>query len=168
MELKINNVGSIVTTTLITGYELEVRKIGRAAATSNGQKYLPIYLIGPYRLATVTGGLLVAFIWTIFPYPISEHSILRQSLGGALYLLANYYSIIHETVQARVRNDEGDPDDKQSPGHRLSKMRLKVFAKQIQLLTSLKTYSSFVKWEIPIGGKFPKKQYDALIASTEQ
>ncbi|TID19071.1 MFS transporter [Venturia nashicola] len=158
---------SIVTTTLIVGYELEVRKIGQAAATSNGQTFYPIYILGPYRLATVAAGLLVAFIWTIFPYPISEHSILRQSLGGALYLLANYYSIIHETVQSRVRNDEGDPDDKQSPGHRLSKMRLKVFAKQMQILTSLKTYSSFVRWEIPIGGKFPKQQYDALITSTE-
>ncbi|QDS77146.1 hypothetical protein FKW77_001332 [Venturia effusa] len=158
---------SIVTTTLIVGYELEVRKIGRAAATSNGQTFYPVYILGPYRLAAVAGGLLVAFIWTVFPYPISEHSILRQSLGGALYLLANYYSIIHETVQARVRNDEGDPEDKQSPGHRLSKMRLKVFAKQMQILTSLKTYSNFIQWEIPIGGKFPKQQYDALITSTE-
>ncbi|KAE9984928.1 hypothetical protein EG328_008126 [Venturia inaequalis] len=158
---------SIVTTTLIVGYELEVRKIGQAAATSNGQTFYPIYILGPYRLAAVAAGLFVAFIWTIFPYPISEHSILRKSLGGAVYLLANYYSIIHETVQARVRNDEGDPEDKQSPGHRLSKMRLKVFAKQMQILTSLKTYSNFVQWEIPIGGKFPKQQYDALITATE-
>lgn len=163
-----DNYNSIVTTTLIVGYELEVRKIGQAAATSNGQTYYPIYILGPYRLATVAAGLLVAFIWTIFPYPISEHSILRQSLGGALYLLANYYSIIHETVQSRVRNDAGDLENKQSPGHRLSKMRMKVFAKQMQLLTALKTYSNFIKWEIPIGGKFPKKQYDALIISTEQ
>jgi hypothetical protein len=147
---------------------LEVRKIGEALATSNGQRYLPIFTLGPYRLATVSGGLFIAFFWTIFPYPISEHSQLRQSLGGALYLLANYYSIIHETVQSRIRNDEGDLEDKQSPGHRMAKMRVKVFSKQMLVITSLKTYCNFLKWEIPIGGKFPKKNYDALILSVEQ
>jgi len=159
---------SIVTTTLIVGYELEVRKIGTKLATSNGQRYLPIFTLAPYRLAAVTAGIFVAFIWTIFPYPISEHSQLRQSLGGALYLLANYYSIVHETVQARVRNNEGDPADKESPGQRLSKMRVKVYSKLNLVLNSLKTYSKFIGWEIPIGGKFPKKQYASLIMSTER
>ena len=50
---------SIVTDVLIIGYTLEVEKIGERVATSNGQEYLPIYQIGPYRLATVCAGLLV-------------------------------------------------------------------------------------------------------------
>jgi hypothetical protein len=158
---------SIVTTTLIIGYELEVRKIGEALATSNGQSYLPITLIGPYRLATVAGGLLVAFIWTIFPFPISEHSQLRQNVGGALYLLANYYSIIHETVQTRLRKEEGSPDSPDDPGQLLAKVRQKVYSKQMLLLNSLKAYSGFLKWEIPVGGKFPKKQYASLVLSIE-
>ena len=53
---------SIVTNVLIIGYTLEVEKIGREVATSNGQEYLPIYEIGPYRLATVVGGLLVSSV----------------------------------------------------------------------------------------------------------
>jgi hypothetical protein len=158
---------SIVTTTLIIGYELEVRKLGVAVASSNGQKYLPITTLGPYRLATVAGGLLVAFIWTIFPYPISEHSQLRQNLGGALYLLANYYSIIHETVQTRLRREEGNPDTPDDPGQLLSKVRIKVYSKQMLLLNGLKAYAGFLKWEIPIGGRFPKKQYDICIQSIE-
>ncbi|KAF2466093.1 uncharacterized protein BDR25DRAFT_237792 [Lindgomyces ingoldianus] len=155
---------SVVTATLIVGYELEVRKIGRQLATSNGQPYYAIYLLAPYRLATVVGGLAVAFIWTFFPYPISEHSALRQTLGGALYLSANFYSIVHEMVMARIRGEEGiASDDDTSPVAKLSKTRNKVFAKQMLLLQSLNTYSDFVKWEFPLGGKFPKKEYDTII-----
>jgi hypothetical protein len=75
---------TVVTATLIVGYELEVRKLGKTLAESNGQPAYPIYQLAPYRLATVAGGLAVAFIWTFFPFPISEHSAMRQKLGGAL------------------------------------------------------------------------------------
>lgn len=51
---------SLVTCILIIGYELQVRKIGVAVATSNGQPAYPLYELAPYRLATVAGGLLVA------------------------------------------------------------------------------------------------------------
>jgi hypothetical protein len=159
---------SIVTTTMIIGYELQVRKLGEAVATSNGQPYYPIYLLAPYRLATVSGGVAVAFIWTFFPYPISEHSVLRQSLGASLYLLANYYSIIHETLDARMRGDEGDITLKSSAGRKLEKARHKVFSKQMLMLNGLRTYSEFLRWEVPIGGKFPKEQYDSIIVSVEK
>ena len=61
---------SLVTAVVIIGYELQVKKIGVAASTKNGQPAYPTYVLAPYRLATVVGGLLVAFIWTIFPYPV--------------------------------------------------------------------------------------------------
>jgi hypothetical protein len=163
INLVIIGVISVVTTTLIVGYELEVKKIGRQRAESNGQPYYPIYELGPYRLATVAGGLVVAFIWTFFPYPISEHSALRQKLGGALYLAANFYSIIHETVMARIRDDEGDTSDSNSPGYQLAKARNKVFAKQMLQIQGLRMHSAFVKWEVPLGGKFPKEDYDEII-----
>ena len=51
---------SMVTTVLIVGYELQVRVIGVEAATSNGQPAYPLYILAPYRLATVTCGILVA------------------------------------------------------------------------------------------------------------
>lgn len=159
---------SIVTTTLTIGYELEVRKLGIKVATSNGQSYLPIYELAPYRLATVAGGLLVAFIWTIIPYPITEHSALREDLAKSIYLVANFYSVIHETVNARIRRDEGDLSDKMGPGYRLQKARLKVFSKTSLVITSLKQHLNFLKWEIPIGGKFPKKQYAEIIDYVER
>lgn len=63
---------SSITSVLIVGYELQVRKIGVQVAISNFQLYYPIYELAPYRLACVAGGLFVAFIWTIFPVS-AEH-----------------------------------------------------------------------------------------------
>ena len=100
--------------------------------------------------------------------PISEHSALRQTLGATLYLAANFYSIVHETVLVRIRGDEGEVEDKSSPGSKLRKTRDTVFAKQMLLLESLKTYNSFLKWEVPLGGKFPKKEYDSIIKSVQK
>ena len=88
---------TIVTIALTIGYELEGRKIGHAKLGTSGGTYLDILHFGPVRLATVLVGITVAFFWTIFPYPISEHSAMRRDLGGAIYLLADFYSIIHET-----------------------------------------------------------------------
>jgi hypothetical protein len=104
----------------------------------------------------------------MFPFPITEHSLLRQNAGGALYLLANYYSVVHESVQARIKNVEGDPNNKNSLGARLKKIRAKVFTKQLLMLTNLRSHSAFQKFEIPIGGKFPKRQYDKLIESVSR
>lgn len=158
----------IVSTSMIIGYELQVRKVGEAVATSNGQPYYPIYLLAPYRLATVSGGIAVAFFWTFFPYPISEHSVLRKCLGSSLYLLANYYSIIHETVTARMRGEEGDLTIKGSTSRRLEKARNKIFSKQMLMLNGLREYSGFLRWEVPIGGRFPKKRYDSIITCVEK
>jgi len=115
----------------------------------------------------VAGGIFVAYIWTIFPYPISEHSELRKNLGATLYLLANFYSVVHETVKARIRGDEGDMDSKTSPGRRLQKARMEVFTKASQLITSLKMSSSFSRWQISMGGRFPKETYDKIIVLVE-
>ncbi|KAF2138664.1 uncharacterized protein K452DRAFT_233796 [Aplosporella prunicola CBS 121167] len=158
---------STVTLTMIIGYELEVRKIGKAVASTNGQPFYPIYLLAPYRLAAVSGGLAVAFIWTFFPFPLSEHSQLRNKLGASLYLLARYYSVVHETFRVRIRGAEGDMALKKSPGRRMQKARFKIYTKQIMLLTNLRTISDFQKWEVPIGGKFPREKYNNLIGCVE-
>lgn len=148
---RIIQVGMIfsVTNTLIIGYELQVKKIGIAVSESNGQVYYPIYILGAYRAAMVAAGLSVAFIWTIFPYPISERSQLRQNLGSSLYLLANYFSVVQETVRARIlSNDIIDLDQADSPARKLEKMRLTVFSKSVLVLQGLRANSAFVKVNI--------------------
>lgn len=154
---------SQVTMAIIIGYGLQVRQIGIEIATSNGQAYHPIYELGPIRLATVCAGLFVAWIWTVFPYPISEHNQIRKSLSGSLYLLANYYSVTRETVRLRLRNEQGDMTLKDSPGRKLEKARTKLYSKANLAIAGLRTQSGFLKFDIPIGGKFPQEKYQEII-----
>ena len=159
---------SMVTSILILGYELQVGKLGLKLSTSNGQPYYPIYELAPYRLATVVGGLFVAFIWTYFPYPVTTHTTLRKDLGGTLYLLANYYSCVHSTVDMRIKTGKtADPTQKKSPIYRLDKARRKVFTKVVIMLNKLREHSEYTKFEPTFGGKFPKKTYDELIQAMQ-
>jgi hypothetical protein len=57
-----------VTVTIVIGYELQVKNIGETVATSNDQKYYPIYLLAPYRAAVCIGGIGVALIITNLPF----------------------------------------------------------------------------------------------------
>ncbi|QIW95000.1 hypothetical protein AMS68_000518 [Peltaster fructicola] len=150
-----------ITVTLIVGYSLQTLKIGEAAAQISGQQYFPVYELGPVRLATVLGGLFVAWIWTVFPYPVTEHQEQKASLGHTLYLLAHYYSAMHETVQARLRGL-----DVQDSGFRLNsvleKTRRNIWMKCNALLAGLRLRTVVMKYDIPFGGKFPRKQYEDI------
>lgn len=107
--------------------------------------------------------MFVAFIWTFFPYPLTARSQLRQDLGVSLYLLANFYSIVHTTIGLRINGHEGDMESKESPGRKLQKARSKVYVKELALLAGLRQHSAFTAWEPTFGGKFPKQQYDTII-----
>jgi hypothetical protein len=122
-----------------------------------------IYLLAPYRLATVAGGCLVAFIWTIFPSPITERTWLRRDLAAAMYLLGHYFTAINETLKARLHDTGGDPDIKTSPAHRLHKTRRKLFGKLLLLLPSLQQHAQFQRFEPTLGGRFPREAYLDII-----
>lgn len=132
---------------------------------SNGQPAYSTYLLAPYRLAVVCGGLFVAYFWTIFPYPISESTLLRKDVGASLYLLANLYSVVHETVRSRVQKIDGDSTVKGTRGYHLEKARRQVFAKLVSLLTTLQQNSAFSKMQLRVGGRFPREEYDGLLES---
>ncbi|EEA25268.1 hypothetical protein TMatcc_006510 [Talaromyces marneffei ATCC 18224] len=153
----------LLTIIVIIASEMEVVKFGEQAVKAGGQPYYPTHLLAVYRLAVVLGGVVVAFIWTIFPYPISDHSVLRQNLGASLYLLAKYYSLTHETLLARARGDEGDMTLKSSAGRRLEKARHRAYAKQSIAINGLRSYADSLKWEIQVGGRFPRDQYERII-----
>ncbi|OQU98700.1 hypothetical protein CLAIMM_04444 [Cladophialophora immunda] len=162
------SVGAIlfnVTNLLIVGYELEVTKLGKETVASNGQPYYPIYLLAPYRLATVLTGTFVAFIWSYFPFPMTTHGKLRRDLGAGLYLLATYYATVHSTVEMRLRDDILDPRIKKSPAYRVEKARNKAFAKTGIQISKLHLLAS--EWEPTIGGRFPKETYHDIIASMQ-
>ncbi|EXJ84277.1 hypothetical protein A1O3_04944 [Capronia epimyces CBS 606.96] len=160
---------SAVTVILIVGYELQDRKIGTKLLTSNGQEYYRIYLLAPYRLASVVAGIVVAFIWTYFPYPITTHATLRKDLGATLYLMANYYSITHSTVETKLRHGSlARQNDKSCPMRKLDKAREKVYEKIMVMMNRLREHSAFTVYEPTFGGKFPKQAYDELIGHMQK
>jgi hypothetical protein len=124
--------------------------------------------LAPYRLLTVGGGCLVAYIWTIFPVPITEGSVLRRDLGASLFLLARYITSVTSSVDQRLHEQEGDTSLKSSPGRRLEKIRLGVLAKEIVLLNSMRQNLAFMAFEPRLGGDFPKKTYEALISEVQK
>lgn len=159
---------SSITVVLIVGYELQVHKIGLARATSNGQEYYPIALLAVYRLASVCAGLFSAFFWTYFPFPITTHGALRKDVGSALYILANYYSCVHTTLDARLHLGPSIVDlPKNHPVRQLDAIRIKVFGKVLLMLNRVHTHAKFIRFEPPFGGRFPKQAYADLVSSIE-
>ncbi|OQO12602.1 hypothetical protein B0A48_02064 [Cryoendolithus antarcticus] len=159
---------SIVTSVLIIGYELQTKAIGIAASESNGQPFYPTYLLAPYRLATVAAGLLVAWVWTIFPYPVSENSELRKDLGASMYLLANFATLAREMIKSRLKDGTGDETVKGTHGYRLEKSRNEVFTKNLMLLNEMRMNSAFSKFNFSVGGKFPHEEYQAIIECVQR
>ncbi|KAL7944133.1 hypothetical protein V8C42DRAFT_353954 [Trichoderma barbatum] len=143
---------TIITQIVIIGYELQVQQIGKTVATSTGQPYYPIYLLGPYRLAVVAAGCLVAFIWTIFPCPLADRTRLRQDLSATIYLLANYFS-----------DTGGNMNSKASPTYVLFNARRKIFGKIVRLMFSMKSHIEWQRWELSMGGRFPIETYREMM-----
>ncbi|GKT77484.1 MFS transporter protein [Colletotrichum tofieldiae] len=154
---------TIITQVLIIGYELQVQKIGEAAAAATGQPYYPTYLLAPYRLACVAAGCAVAFIWTIFPAPMTDRRWLRRDLSASLYLLANYFSVVTETIKATMEETHGDIKKPGTPAHKMEKERRRILGKLLLLLPSLDSHAHWQKWEPDIGGKFPRATYEDII-----
>lgn len=122
-----------------------------------------IYELAPYRLAIVAAGCIVAFVWTIFPSPLTDRTWLRRDLAATLYLLANYFSVINETLKSKLKGTGGDRNVKGTPAHHLAKHRVRLFGKLMMLLPSLKQHADFQRWEPTIGGKFPRELYEDII-----
>ncbi|KAL8391772.1 hypothetical protein RB595_002109 [Gaeumannomyces hyphopodioides] len=172
----------IFTQVLIIGYELQVGVIGIRASEALGTIYYPTYLLAPYRVAAVAGGCLVAFFWTVFPSPLTDRTWLRRDLSATLYLLANYFSAISQTIRVQLDEEEAQKQWKQpqqlleeeteqpppqlevaSPAHHLAKVRHKIFGKLMLLLPSLESHSDWQSWEPTIGGRFPREVYDDIL-----
>jgi Fusaric acid resistance protein-like/Putative ER transporter, 6TM, N-terminal/Aromatic acid exporter family member 2 len=159
---------TLITRSIITGYALQTQKTGVQAPPATDSNHYPIYLIAPYRLACTVVGVFVAFVWTVFPSPVTSRSVLRKKLGQSLFLLASYYSAMHATVAMWVSGTQGDvKNDKHSAGRRLEKARNKIFAKELVVLASLREHSTFSKYEPSVGGEFPQELYDKIIAETD-
>ncbi|PTB50194.1 hypothetical protein M431DRAFT_95903 [Trichoderma harzianum CBS 226.95] len=159
---------ALIASIVMIANELQVRKLGEAAVLASGQAVYAPYIIFPYRLAFVTLGVVTGYFWTIFPYPLSEHSELRENMAKTMYGLAGYYMCIQQTVLAHLHGNFGDIKDKRSPGFHLQAARRRIFHKYQALSTSTKTGYQFLDWEFGLGGRFPKQTYGEMISILER
>ncbi|KAL6697602.1 hypothetical protein J3F84DRAFT_369427 [Trichoderma pleuroticola] len=159
---------ALIASIVMIANELQVRKLGEAAVLASGQAVYAPYIIFPYRLAFVTLGVITGYFWTIFPYPLSEHSELRENMAKTMYGLAGYYMCIQQTVLAHLHGNFGDIQDKTSPGFHLQAARRRIFHKYQALSTHTKTCFEFLDWEFGLGGRFPKQTYGEMISILER
>lgn len=125
------------------------------------------YLLAPYRVACVAGGSFVAFIWTIFPSPLTDRTWLRRDLSATIYILANYFGVLSTTIRSNVNGTAGDVNTPGTPAHHLFKVGRKIYGKVMLLISSMSQHSEWQKWEPTIGGKFPREAYgDIIMRST--
>ncbi|CAZ85468.1 unnamed protein product [Tuber melanosporum] len=154
---------ALVTHIIIVCYELQVRKIGNEVSARGGQPVLSINEIGPHRLLVTIGGLCVAMIFTIFPYPTTTRSLIRTSVSSSLFLLARTYSITLSLLQLRIHGTAGDESDKNSPGRRYEKARVKLLTESFLANDSLRSQIEFTGYEPSLRGRFPREQYDGVL-----
>ena len=86
-------------------------------------------------------------------------------MGETLYLLGNYYSVVHYTIRARLDSSGGDPHDKKSPHALLERARTKLLGKLLAMDAELQGNLSFIPLEFTFGGKFPMHEYKGLVKS---
>lgn len=77
--------------------------------------------------------------------------------------MASFYSVVHETVTIRVQGTGGDPNVKGTHAYNLEKARYAMFSKQIMLINQLTMNSAFSKFQIQLGGRFPREEYDEYV-----
>ena len=165
-----------VTLTLLVGYELESERIGEAAVTAMGQPYYPPYLlswrnllaVSPYSMADtfsctdtmqILAGVGIGFFWTIFPYPVLESHELTTQIGDTLFTLANLHMKTHMAVYFNVSGTQTND----VPDYNCKETRSAMETRLIRQLNNVRALLANTKYEVRIGGHFPRETYAAII-----
>lgn len=154
---------SAVTPIIGVGYVLNVQKLGAAYLGEFDTPAYPIYQVAGYRLVNVVAGLFVAYIWTFVPYPLTEHSVIRQSMGACIFLLAQYNAIVSKTL---LTSDRLEFDEETTAN--LRQIRLETLQQTQKHLAKLKTLSAYVKWVFSIGEELRLEELKEVIDILDQ
>ena len=152
------------TRVLSIGYLTQVNKIGVDAATASGVIYYKPYAVCAMRVACVLWGTGVSIFWTYLPFPITARSLMRKHLATSMHLIANYNTVVHGTVRARLTRTEGDINDQHNQAYALSRARRAMFNKIMVLNASVRHSLYLQKYEPTLGGKFPVAIYKDILA----
>lgn len=100
----------------------------------------------------------------MFPYPITSRSQVRKLLGRGLFILANFYSCMHTTIEVWI---DGSEDGIPPSTRLLAEERKKLFSNEMTLITAMRGLSRLTIYEPPVGGKFPRHTYDNIISEMQ-
>ena len=146
---------------LIIGYSLEVSKLGVATAQVTGQAYLPVYKLAPFRILVVLIGVVLAFIFTVFPYPILSKDILRRDVSKQFHLLSDMFAL----TQARLGIAAAwEKKDVGMLTRALQKVSIRIIALQALCQANLINTS----FEINLHYRFPKEIYGEILSSMQR
>ncbi|RDH36292.1 hypothetical protein BDQ94DRAFT_185415 [Aspergillus welwitschiae] len=117
-------------------------------------------------------GSFIAYVWTVFPYPITDRGLLGDKLGDMLSLLAQFQDCGHSIASLKLRGPVKDDDMmaldfSPSPGGggagRLAGTQEQLFQRIMTLVTPLRMHALFQKFNIPIGGRYPVRNYMSIM-----
>ncbi|RDW58136.1 hypothetical protein BP6252_13547 [Coleophoma cylindrospora] len=155
---------TVITEVLSIGYELQVKKIGIDEATSTGIIWYRPYDVVAMRVACVLWGTAASVFFTYFPFPFTARGLLRKQTAIVIELLANFHTVIHATIKARLRGAEGDMTDKKSLGRHLMHTRKAMFNKMLLLSSAAKHNVYLQKYEPTLGGRFPVAMFEDILS----
>ena len=153
-----------VTLALLIGYELESERIGQAAVEATGQPYYSPYILSWIRLLIVVAGLIIAYFWTMFPYPVLEQTELRQELSKALFTLAQLHMQTYFAVNARM---QGRVETGDVTAEMLDDESVAVSRTLIATTGQLRVLLGNTRYQIQVGGRFPHETYAKLIDTVD-
>lgn len=148
---------------MVIGYELQVRKIGPVASAAIGQSVLSINLLGGYRILCILAALAIAFIFTIFPYPMSTRTLIRKEVSSSLYMLARYYVNAIRIVRLRTQISDGEHHSRDAGIKRAQKHADRMLAQSLTTYDGLRKNLVFTVWEPSLRGRFPCATYGEII-----
>ncbi|GLB09893.1 hypothetical protein AtubIFM57258_005822 [Aspergillus tubingensis] len=156
----------------IIGIALQSEKLGHDTIVATGQEDYPVYLSAPYRLLSVLAGAFIAYVWTQFPYPITDRGLLGDKLGDILVLLAQFLDCGHSIASLKLRGlaqGEGmmtlDSPTNTSGGvaGRLARTQERLFQRIMTLIPPSRMHALFQRFDVPIGGRFPVGSYMSIM-----
>lgn len=159
---------ALIAATVMVGNELQVRRLGEVAVELAGQAVYPPYVLFPYRLAVVTLGIIVAYIWTLLPVPLTEHRELRLCLANSTMSLAKLHLAIRETVQTCFFGHGKGASIPESSSSELLRARRTHFSSYQQSSNAAESLLKFLDWEFLERKLISKSAAQEILASTER
>lgn len=148
-----------ITEVLIVGYKLTADTLGLETLASSGQEYLESPALMGYRILMTLAGIVVAFIFSIFPSLPTARSLLREDLAKHFVGSADMYQL--QSLRTIGQKFELPPD------LRLDKA---VAQKQVELMrvsATTREYTGMTAFELSPRGVFPVNEWKRVLGSLD-